>query len=226
MKSTTIRFADPVYGQLELASRLTGLPINSIVTVACLDWLRQSLPQMPASALGRGLPSRWMPASMRSMMERQTVPVAAPPLAGSDPLWIFTASAQDALANAHEEAERARHSWIGTEHLLSGLYAVEEGRAGLALRELGVDAERIRADLEPEQVRERSGRLLPTSRLLRVLRRAHEQAQQDEAKQVGTDHLRLGLVLEGESRVAEALEAAGVTERTVRDALSSAQPEA
>jgi hypothetical protein len=225
MKSTTIRFADPVYAQLELASRLTGLPINSIVTVACLDWLRQSLPQMPSPLRG-ALPSSWTPASVRSLMERQTVPVSAPPLAGSDPLWIFTASAQDALAHAHEEAERARHSWIGTEHLLSGLYAVEEGRAGLALRELGVDAERIRADLEPEQVKERSGRLLPTSRLLRVLRRAHEQAQQDEAKQVGTDHLLLGLVLEGESRVAEALEAAGVTERTVRDALSSAQPEA
>src|SRR5207237_4410632 len=98
--------------------------------------------------------------------------------------------------------------------------------AGLALRGLGVDVERIRADLEPEQVKERSGRLLPTSRLMRVLRRAHEQAHLDEAKQVGTDHLLLGLVLEGESRVAEALEAAGVTERTVRDALSSAQPEA
>src|SRR5205085_9132298 len=168
MKSTTIRFADPVYGQLELASRLTGLPLNSIVTVACLDWLRQSLPQMP-SPLRRALPPSWTPASMRSMMERQTMPVAALPLAGSDPLWIFTASAQDALAHAHEEAERARHSWIGTEHLLSGLYAVEEGRAGLALRGLGVDGERIRAELEPEQVKERSGRLLPPSRPLRML---------------------------------------------------------
>src|SRR5438105_12673394 len=105
MKSTTIRFADPVYGQLELASRLTGLPINSIVTVACLDWLRQSLPHMPSRPmpLGRLAPSTWLPTSMRAIMERQTVPVAPPPLAGSDPLWIFTASAQDALAHAHEE---------------------------------------------------------------------------------------------------------------------------
>ena len=51
MKSTTIRFADPVYERLEQASAATGLPINSIVVVACLDWLEKN-------SRGRGTASR------------------------------------------------------------------------------------------------------------------------------------------------------------------------
>ena len=48
MKSTTIRFADTLYRQLEGASKVTGLPVNSIVVVACLEWLQKGwLPTVP-----------------------------------------------------------------------------------------------------------------------------------------------------------------------------------
>lgn len=214
MKSTTIRFADAVYGRLEIASRMTGLPINSIVTVACLQWLQQNtVPQF-------GMPSmRWMPRSAEQFS--RMVELTGPPAAGADPLWIFTGAAQEALGHAHDEAERTQQPWIGTDQLLLGLYAVSDGRAGQALRRLDVDVAAVVGTGEPEEAGGRPGRLLPTRQVRRVLKRAHEVAEREKASQVGTDHLLLGLLLDGESRAASTLEAAGVTEHSIRDALAA-----
>src|SRR5262249_40769609 len=151
MKSTTVRFADPVYGQLEHASRLTGLPINSIVTVACLDWLRQHVfPNSSISSLGRFAPRHgW--ALTEAMMRRSLVKLVPSPLEGSDPIGVFTAAAQDALGQAHVAAEEARQPWIGTSHLLRGLSEVEEGRAGQALRRLDLDLDALAAQQQGEE---------------------------------------------------------------------------
>jgi len=245
MKSTTVRFADPVYGQLEHASRLTGLPINSIVTVACLDWLRQHVfPNTSISSLGRFAPRHgW--ALTEAMMRRSLVKLVPSPLEGSDPIGVFTAAAQDALGQAHVAAEEARQPWIGTSHLLRGLSEVEEGRAGQVLRRLDVDVAAIVAQQEaeatgggpvragelppagaggePASVKE--GPLLPTNRVRRVLKVAHDEARRQGASQVGTDHVLLGLLIDGESWTASALEASGVTEDVVRQALSEIGPE-
>ena len=223
MKSTTIRFADPVYERLELASQVTGLPINSIVVVACLDWLRDnragvSWPLRPPAA----------PGQMRRFLESSaTVALEASRpgsrkalvLAGSDPLHIFTASAQEALADAQEEAARTRR-WIGTEHLLHGLQAVEEGRAAQVLRLLGVDVQAVREGLADPEPGEGPGRLLPTTQLRSVIKLAKEEMAREGVSQVGTDHLLLGLLLERDSRITEALEAAGLTYRAAREALA------
>jgi hypothetical protein len=233
MRSTTIRFADPVYQQLELASAATGLPINSIVVVACLDWLEKDqasrlqtrLHRLGPSLLGRG-------AALKQTVRLQSpppsfAPVPAPSaLVDQDPLYIFTASAQDALAHAHEEAERTRQ-WIGTEHLLYGLNAAEEGRAAQVLRRLGVKVDDLRAQLRDVdgEPAEKGRQLLPTSQLRQVLKRAKEEMTREGAAQLGTDHLLLGLLLEGGSQVAMALEAQGVTYRAARDALTEAGPE-
>jgi hypothetical protein len=233
MRSTTIRFADPVYQQLERASAATGLPINSIVVVACLDWLEkdqasrlQTRPPRPgASLLARG-------AALEQTVRLQARPpsfarVPAPSaLVDQDPLYIFTAAAQDALAHAHEEAERTRQ-WIGTEHLLYGLSAAEEGRAAQVLRGLGVDVEGVRGRLKEHdgEPGEKGRRLLPTSQLRQVLKRAKEEMTREAAPQLGTDHLLLGLLLEGDSQVATALEAQGITYRGARDALAETGPE-
>lgn len=220
MKSTTIRFADPVYGRLEIASRMTGLPINSIVTVACLQWLHQNtIPEF-----GLHLTRRWAPGRPEQLS--RMVELTGAPLAGSDPLWIFTAAAQETLGQAHEEAERAQQPWIGTEQLLHGLYAVEGGRAGQALRKLDLDVDALLQGGEPEEAGGgRGGRLLPTRQVRRVLKRAHEESEREKATLVGTDHLLLGLLLDGDNRAASTLEAAGATYRAVRDALAGLGPE-
>jgi len=245
MKSTTVRFADPVYGQLEQASRLTGLPINSIVTVACLDWLRNHVfPHTPIASPGRFAPH---PARVltEAMMRKSLVQLVPSPLEGSDPIAVFTAAAQDALGQAHVAAEEARQPWIGTSHLLRGLSEVEEGRAGQALRRLDLDLDALAAQQQAEESgggpdrpaglrpaeeggaapARKEGQLLPTNRVRRVLKVAQDEARRQGASQVGTDHLLLGLLIDGESWTASALEDAGVTKDAVRQALSEVGPE-
>lgn len=225
MRSTTVRFADPVYQDLESASQLTGLPINSIVTVACLEWLRRNVTS------GHPVPPMRELAAFRARQLRgrewntmRLARVAPQPESTGDPLWVFTTAAQDALARAREAAERSRRPWIGTSHLLQGLAEVSDGRAARALAGLAVDAVAL-AGAETEEAAERPGRLLPTRQVRRVLRRAQDEADREGAPQIGTDHLLLALVRERDSRVAEALEAAGVTEAAMRDALSETAPE-
>jgi hypothetical protein len=234
MKSTTIRFADPVYAGLVQASRVTGLPINSIVTVACLEWLRanggrSALPALTAMAMPGG--RRGMASSgevRRRMPERWAALQIRPLTPPDDPLEGLTASAQDALAHAQELAERGREPWVGTHHLLRGLAGVSEGRAAQALERLGVDVDAVVAGAvaeEPEPAAS-GGAPPPTRQLRRVVRLAQDEAGREGAAQVGTDHLLLGLLLDHDSRVAEALEAAGVTERAAREALAAVPPEA
>jgi len=245
MKSTTVRFADPVYDQLEQASRVTGLPINSIVTVACLDWLRHHVfPNTPVASSGRFAPHRAR-ALTEAMMRRSLVPLVPSPLKGSDPIAVFTAAAQDALGQAHLAAEEARQPWIGTSHLLRGIFEVEEGRAGQALRRLDLDVGAIAALQEVEESgsgpdrpggprpageggtapARKEGPLLPTNRVRSVLKLAQDEARRQGASQVGTDHVLLGLLIDGESWTASALEDAGVTQDAVRQALSEVGPE-
>jgi Clp amino terminal domain, pathogenicity island component len=228
MKSTTVRFADPVYRDLETASRVTGLPINSIVTVACLEWLRRNvdaeprlLSELPVTPLRR--------PSMQSMqglgeLAREWIRLTGRPLAWPEPLSPFTLAAQDALSRAMGAAERAGRSWIGTGHLLQGLAEVPEGRAARALARLGVDAVGL-TGAEVEEAAERAERPLPTRQVRQVMRHAREEADREDASLMGTGHLLLGLLLAPDSRVAAALAAAGATEAAVREALRAVEPE-
>jgi Clp amino terminal domain, pathogenicity island component len=211
MKSTTIRFADNLYRQLEVASSTTGLPVNSIVVVACLEWLEK----------GWGASLAGGPRGLGKLELRKAVPIVSAALPGADPVTTFSQAAQQALSHASEEAER-RDSWIGTQHLLLGLHAVEESRAGQALRELAVDP----AALQVEEAAEPGAKGLPTNRLRKVLKWAKREAGRDSARLVGTDHLLLGLLLEGESHVAQALDGSGVSYRHVREVIERLTPEA
>jgi Clp amino terminal domain, pathogenicity island component len=213
MKSTTIRFADNLYRQLEVASSTTGLPVNSIVVVACLEWLEKGW----GASLAGGPP----PWFGKQLELRKAVPIVSSALPGADPYTTFSQAAQQALSHASEEAER-RDSWIGTQHLLLGLHAVEESRAGQALRELAVDPAALQVDEAPEP----GAKGLPTNRLRKVLKWAKREAGRDSARLVGTDHLLLGLLLEGESHVAQALDGSGVSYRHVREVIERLTPEA
>jgi ATP-dependent Clp protease ATP-binding subunit ClpC len=148
------------------------------------------------------------------------VPIVSSTLAGADPLTTFSQAAQEAMAHASEEAQR-RDSWIGTQHLLLGLYALEESRAGLTLRDLAVDP----AALQVEETAEPGTKGLPTNRVRKVLKWAKQEASREGVQLVGTDHLLLGLLLEGESHVAQALDASGVTYRHVREVMARLAPE-
>jgi Clp amino terminal domain, pathogenicity island component len=224
MKSTTVRFADPVYRDLETASRVTGLPINSIVTVACLEWLRRNvdaerrpLAELPA------MPAMPLPHQRMRSLAREWIMLHSRPLAWPEPLSPFTLAAQDALSRAVAAAERAGRSWIGTGHLLQGLGEASEGRAARALARLGVDAVGL-AGAEPDEAPQRE-RPLPTRQVRQVMRHAQEEADREGATLMGTDHLLLGLLLAPDSRVAGPLAAGGATEAAVREALRAVEPE-
>jgi ATP-dependent Clp protease ATP-binding subunit ClpA len=133
----------------------------------------------------------------------------------------FTERARRALIQAHSEARRLNHNYIGTEHVLLGL--VESGGgAERTLRELGVSLHQARESVlfvvgkgsepSPED-------LPPTPRTKKVLTLAGEEAQRQGQNYVGTEHLLLGLVAEGEGVATGVLQTLGATEGRVRERL-------
>ena len=108
----------------------------------------------------------------------------------------FTQRARRVLSLAHQEAERMRHNYIGTEHLLLGLIREEGGVAGRVLRELGLDANRVQEIVErltgPGQHRGAKLDLSPGTQ--QVLEYAVEEARRMGHHYIGTEHLLLGLV--------------------------------
>jgi hypothetical protein len=135
------------------------------------------------------------------------------------PFERFTERAKKALTLAQEEAERSHHSYIGTEHLLLGVLRVEEGVAAVALNSLGVEIGGVRSTIE--SVLGRNERLIiqqiiPTSRVKKVIELAFEEARRMGNSYVGTEHLLLGLLVEGEGIAAHVLQDLGANLERVR----------
>jgi ATP-dependent Clp protease ATP-binding subunit ClpC len=130
----------------------------------------------------------------------------------------FTQRARRVLSLAHQEAERMRHNYIGTEHLLLGLIREEGGVAGRVLRELGLDADRIQEIVErltgPGQYR--GGKLDLSPGTQQVLEYAVEEARRMGHHYIGTEHLLLGLVRNGEGIALDVLRKLGVTPEQIR----------
>lgn len=221
MKSTTVRFGDEIYRRLEMASDETGLPINSIVVAACLGWLKENHPHSAPAVPTRSWPG---PAAMRRMRPLKLPAFAT--MTERDPLSIFSVAAQEVLAQAQEEAIRLEQGWIGTEHLLAALHGVEDGRASRCLRALRLDLDKLRAGLEIESTAPAAeGQRLPTRQVRSAMSQARTEARRERSDRVGTDHLLLGLLLDGKSQVARLLEEAGVDELAVRRELAGIGPE-
>ena len=130
------------------------------------------------------------------------------------PFERFTEGAKQALALAQEEAERSHHSYIGTEHLLLGLLREEEGLAARALGSLGVEIGAVRSTIqsvlgENEQII--TQQIIPTSRVKTVIELAFREARSRGDGAVGTEHLLVGLLIEGEGIAAHVLEKLGAT---------------
>ncbi len=130
----------------------------------------------------------------------------------------FTQRARRVLSLAHQEAERMRHNYIGTEHLLLGLIREEGGVAGRVLRELGLEAERVQEIVErlTGTGQYRGGKLDLSPGTQQVLEYAVEEARRMGHHYIGTEHLLLGLVRYGEGVAMDVLRKLGVTPEQIR----------
>src|SRR6201987_4416720 len=156
------------------------------------------------------------------------VPVSEKPSTGSGignaTMNDFTPRAQQVLALARKEAERFNHNYVGTEHLLLGLIKLGQGVAVNVLQNMGLDLERVRMEVEkhvgshPET--KMIGNIPYTPRVKKVLRLAGKEAKGLNHSYVGTEHILLGLLREGEGVAARVLKSLEVDiERTRNEIL-------
>ncbi len=126
----------------------------------------------------------------------------------------FTPRAQQVLQLARKEADRFNHGYVGTEHILLGLIALGHGVAVNALQALGIDLASVRMEVEkavgtgPET--KTIGNIPFTPRAKKVLALSASEARGLGHSYVGTEHILLGLLREGEGIAARVLENLGV----------------
>jgi len=130
----------------------------------------------------------------------------------------FTQRARRVLSLAHQEAERMRQNYIGTEHLLLGLIREDGGVAGRVLRELGLESERVQEIVERLTGTGSSpgGKLDLSPGTQQVLEFAVDEARRLGHHYIGTEHLLLGLVRYGEGVANDVLRKLGVTPEQIR----------
>jgi len=133
----------------------------------------------------------------------------------------FTERVRRVIYLARDEANRLQHDYIGTEHLLLGIIRLGEGIAAEVLQRLEVDPEQIQQAIE-NMVKPSGGTLtlgeIPlTPRAKRVLELSVEEARLLGHSYVGTEHLLLGLIREGEGVAARVLLELGVDRKRVRE---------
>src|SRR5204862_570534 len=136
------------------------------------------------------------------------------------PFDRFNDRAKRVLALAQDEAIRFNHNYIGTEHLLLGLVREGEGVAARVLESLGVELSKVRTAVEFIIGRGDSttspSEITLSPRTKKVIELAVDEAQKLGHSHVGTEHLLLGLVVEGEGIASGILESLGVTLEQVR----------
>ncbi|MCX6348816.1 MAG: hypothetical protein NTV79_04855, partial [Candidatus Aureabacteria bacterium] len=125
----------------------------------------------------------------------------------------FTPRARQVIILARKEADRFNHDYIGTEHLLLGLVRLGQGVAVDVLREMGVDFEALRLEVEravgtgPETKIVGEVPLTPKAR--RAIELAVQEAKKLQHSYIGTEHILLGLLQEGEGVAAQVLKNLG-----------------
>ncbi len=126
----------------------------------------------------------------------------------------FSERARQVLKLAQEEAQHFNHSYIGTEHILLGLVREEEGVAAKVLANLGVGLSKVRQAVEfiiGRGERPGTGEIGLTPRAKRVIELAIDEARHLGHSYIGTEHLLLGLLREGEGIAANVLDSLGIT---------------
>jgi len=130
----------------------------------------------------------------------------------------LTQRAKKVLSLAHQEAERMRHSYIGTEHLLLGLIMEDGGVASRVLRELGLEINRLAELVErlSETGRHSGGKIDLSPGTQEVLQFAFEEAKNLGKTYVSTEHLLLGLIRLDDSVAMQVLRKTGVNGEQIR----------
>jgi ATP-dependent Clp protease ATP-binding subunit ClpC len=146
-----------------------------------------------------------------------------------EPMNNFTPRAQQVLALARKEADRFHHNYVGTEHLLLGLINLGQGVAVNVLQKMGLDLVTVRSAVEKQvgmgQEAKPSGNIPFTPRVKKVLALASKEAKNLNHSYVGTEHILLGLLREGEGVAAQVLKSLDVDiERTRNEILSELDP--
>ncbi|MBL7119166.1 MAG: ATP-dependent Clp protease ATP-binding subunit [Dehalococcoidia bacterium] len=147
----------------------------------------------------------------------------------------FSERARRSLTYAQEEAQRFNHNYIGTEHILLGLVREGEGVAARVLTNLGVNLNKVRAAVEfiiGRGEKASSGEVGLTPRAKKVIELAVDEARRLNHNYVGTEHLLLGLLREGEGVAGGVLESLGInleraraeTTRILNQTTSQSQP--
>jgi ATP-dependent Clp protease ATP-binding subunit ClpA len=131
----------------------------------------------------------------------------------------FTARARRVLRFAREEAQQFKHNYIGTEHLLLGLVRMDGGIAAAVLYSLGVELNKVRFAVE--FIIGRGDRIILdpmilTPRVKKMIELAEDEARRLNHDYIGTEHLLLGIVREGEGIAVGVLESLGITMERVR----------
>ena len=156
------------------------------------------------------------------------------PPAGSAPfieeiMHNFTPRAQQVLALARKEADALNHNFVGTEHLLLGLIRLGQGVAVTVLQKFGLDLETVRLEVtkqvgqgpEPKMI----GNIPYTPRVKKVLALAQKEAKALNHTYVGTEHILLGLLQEGDGVAAHVLKSLDVdVEQTRQEVLKELDP--
>ncbi len=135
----------------------------------------------------------------------------------------FSERARRVLSLAQEEAHRFNHTYIGTEHILLGLVREPDGMAAKVLDSLDVDLSKVRSAVEfiiGRGERKPSGEIGLTPRAKKVIELAVDEARRLNHSYIGTEHLLIGLMREGEGVPAGVLESLGVTLDKIRSETS------
>ncbi len=141
----------------------------------------------------------------------------------------FTPRAQQVLALARKEADRFNHNYVGTEHILLGLIKLGQGVAVNVLQKMGLDLETVRMEVE-KQVgtgpdTKVTGNIPYTPRVKKVLALASKEAKALHHSYVGTEHILLGLLREGDGVAARVLKSLEVDiERARQEVLRELDP--
>ena len=136
----------------------------------------------------------------------------------------FSERARRVLSLAQEEAQRFNHNYIGTEHILLGLVRETEGVAARVLSNLNVELVKVRSAVEfiiGRGERPTPGEIGLTPRAKKVIELAVDEARRLNHHYIGTEHLLIGLMREGEGVAAGVLESLGVSLEKVREETNS-----
>ncbi len=148
----------------------------------------------------------------------------------SEPMNNFTPRAQQVLALARKEADRFHHNYVGTEHILLGLIKLGQGVAVSVLQKMGLDLETVRSAVEKQvgtgTETKSQGSIPYTPRVKKVLALAGKEAKALNHSYVGTEHILLGLLREGEGVAARVLKSLDIDiERTRNEILRELDPQ-